>query len=457
MSRTLRILVCMCFVAGAMGALWAKDAVGVKREAQNKLLARRAGRMDAIRKLTERIKGLQITSETTVRDFVTENDEINAVTMAFIRGMREKKVTHMEDGTCQIVIEVTLREVIVNLKGSYKRYYKGDKVKIEDFQKMLITYKDKIITVTGNGAPRSEEWETAGLEMIPVVGEKAVGSIDMPVPAKAFWFKYCTGRGRLMAVRAAQVDAQRRLAERIKGIYITSETTVRDFVTESDEIKAVTEAALRGARETGICYHTDELIVEVEMTIKLRTVYASLKSWMERHHKDDKVKIKQLEQLTLTAKDTTISETGMGVPPKSYLKKDIPAAVAAVAAMAGKAPEWISQKLREVGNGAIDKEATNPVSAKLMAMRAAELDARRKLAEQIEGLMITSKTSIRDFVALHDDISTAMVTYQQGARVVPNSEKMLEDGTTQVMVEINLHPLWDMVIFYQRKLKVVIK
>jgi len=105
----------------------AQDAAVVKRTAQNKLLAQRAARADAIRKLAERIRGLMITSETTVRDFVTESDVIETSMIAFLSGMREKKVRHMEDGTCEVTMEVTLQDVIVNLKHIHQRHYKGDK------------------------------------------------------------------------------------------------------------------------------------------------------------------------------------------------------------------------------------------------------------------------------------------------------------------------------------------
>ena len=456
MAKWMRLMVCAGLLAVFASPLMGQDAVSMKRQAQNKLLAQRAARVDAIRKLAERIKGLQITSETSVKDFVTENDQIETSLQAFLSGMREVgKPKYMEDGTCEVKVEVTIREVVANLKKSHSEYYKGSKVSINDFEKMMVTYKDQVFTETGMGAPRPEEWEETG-EMMPVSEGSLESMTNMSEGAKNFWMQYCTGRGRLMAVRAARVDGMRRLAERIKGVFIDSQTTVRDFVTESDDINVSMQTFLAGARETGIKYHDDELIVEVEMTVKLRTVYASLKSWASEHYKGDKVKIQKLEQLTVTAKDEDISETGMGVPPEKYLK-DAPAEVVAISAAAASAPDWISQKIRAVGNAAIDTESENEAQAKLMAYRGAELDARRKLAEQLDGLMITSTTSVRDFVTENDEIETAMLTYQQGAHVVEDSQEVLEDGTAQVTVEMDLRPLWDMVIFYQKKLSITIK
>ena len=64
-------------------ASWAMaaDSLTEQQKAQNKLLAYRAARADALRKLGERIKGLHITSETTVKDFVTESDKIQTAMM----------------------------------------------------------------------------------------------------------------------------------------------------------------------------------------------------------------------------------------------------------------------------------------------------------------------------------------------------------------------------------------
>ncbi len=457
MGRLLQILICVSVLAAITLPLEAQeDAATVKRKAQNKLLALRAARVDAIRKLAERIKGLMINSETSVRDFVTEYDEINSSLMAFLNGMREKgKPRFHEDGTCEVTVQVKLRKTILNLQQSYKRYYKGDKVKIEDFQKMSITHKDTILTETGSGAPRSEEWEK-GIEMAVVKEGMLTSPRHMSAAAKAFWMQYCTGQGRLMAVRAARTDAQRRLAERIRGVFINAETTVRDFVAESDQVDVSMETFMRGFRETGIRYHQDELIVEVELTVKLRTVYASLKSWGQRHYKGDKVKITQLDKLVITVKDRLIKETGMGVPPERYLK-DATAVIIETVRRGPNIPPWLSQRLRAVGNAALDTENENLAQAKLMAYRAAELDARRKLAEEIDGLMITSNTSVRDFITQNDEIETAMLTFQQGAHRKKGSEKLLDDGTAQVTVEIDLRPLWNMIVYYQKRLTIVIK
>lgn len=428
------------------------SSLSEQKRAQNKLLAYRAARVDAIRKLAERIKGLHITSQTYVKDFVAENDQIRTALDAFLTGVREAgEPKYADDGTCSLTMEVPLETVITTLKSMYSAYYKGDKIKINDFSEMTQTNNVKMLTETGNGAPRPE---FAQNEPAAVPQGADVNSAEyLSGAAKAYWTAHVTGQGRLMAVRAARVEGMRRLAERIGGIRIASNTFVRDFVAESDSIKSATDYFLQGAREGAITYHTDELIVEVEMEVTLQTVVANIRSYTETHLKGDRVKLKQLDEYSETVKNQVIRETGMGVPPEKYLKDVQMTQVTQAVQQFEKWPPLV----RAVGHAAMDTENENKVQAKLMAIRAAELDARRKLAEELDGLHITSNTTVRDFVAQKDDIRTSMLTFQQGAKVVEGSEKVAPDGTVEVTVEINPQPLMDSILYYQRTMKIEIK
>lgn len=450
MRMTIKLLLCAAVLAGGVARA---DSLSEQQRAKRKLLAYRAARADAIRKLAERIKGLMITSETTVADFVTESDQINTALSAFLTGVREKgKPRHNDDGTCELTMEVTLETIIVNLKTIHKRYYKGSKIKAQDFEQMKVTNKVQVLEETGMGAEPEPFDEGA---MVPVGSGSVDAARHLAGPAKAYWNAHVTGRGRLMAVRAARVEGMRRLAERIGGVFIDSETTVQDFVAESDFINLATGTFLRGVRETGIKYHTDELIVEVKMEVTLVDVLTSIKSWMKSTQKGGQLKIKRLEQVIVTTKKRVIAETGMGIPPERYLK-DVPTETIVLMRLASNSPSWVSTSKRVVGQGALDMDAAI-AQAKLMAFRAAELDARRKLAEETMGLMITSSTSVADFVTAHDEIRTAMLTFQQGAHVVRGSQKLMDDGTAEVTVEIDLEPLWETILIYQRKYRVTIR
>ncbi len=455
MGRVMKILLFVAVLAVAEPLIGAEGAIAKKREAQNKLLAERAARVDGMRKLAERIKGLRISSETTVKDFVAEDDTIETALLTHLVGVSEVgKPKHLEDGTCEVKVQVKIRTVTETLKTIHRRHYKGNKVKITDLESLVRTYKDKILVETGMGVPRPELQEDPLIA--PEPGESTAKFSNASTKARKFWAKYCKAQGRLLAERAARVDAMRRLAERIKGVRIDAQTIVKDFVTESDDVNVSMNTFLRGSREVGKRFHDDELIVEVVMQVKLRTVYMTLKSWAKTHYKGNKVKIDRLEEMILKARETVIKETGMGVPREDMLKTP-PVTMKVTMALAKVAPDWIGLTESATGNAAIDKENANKVQAKLMAYRAAELDARRKISEKIQGLFITSQTTVRNFMAQNDTIRTAMIDYQMGAGVVEGSQKVLPDGTAQVTVEIPLRPLWNMILFYQKKLTIKIK
>ncbi|MFP4106217.1 MAG: hypothetical protein ACLFVU_09020 [Phycisphaerae bacterium] len=450
--KKLAVGICAAVVlVGSVGVF--ADAVSEKNNAQAKLLAARAARADAIRKLAERIKGLKITSSTTVKDFVTESDDIQTSLRAFLSGMKEVgKPKHLEDGTCELTMEVTLEEVVFHLKQIRKTVYKGDKFRTIDFDQITTQNKIKTIRVLGMGAQPEAFTEQ------PLVPSQPGASTfsRLGSSARRYWARHCSGRGRLMAERAARVDAMRRLAERIKGVRVTSQTTVKDFVAESDDVNVDMRTFLRGAKEIGVRYHDDELIVEVEMQVTLRTVFAALETWAKTHYKGDKAVVREMENVTVKTKDTVIKETGMGVPPEKYLK-DATQEMVEVTMLAKKAPNWATADLTVTGEAALDDADTNKARAKLMAYRAAELDARRKLAERIQGLEIASSTSVQDFVAQSDQIQTAMLTFQQGAYVVDGSRELSDDGTAQVKVTIELKPLWNMILHYKQQLDINIR
>jgi len=441
----------------AAGALLAQaapapgDALTEKYAAQNKLLAMRAARVDAMRKLAERINGLVISSETTVKDFVATSDIIQSSMMSWLCGMKEvSEPTYTPDGICEVTLEITVREVIVELQRLHRRYYKGNKFAVADFEKIAVNTTDKVIRETGSGAPRPE-FDPRGTLVPPTTG----GTDIMSKAAWAYWMAHCTGRGRLTAERAARIDAYRKLGERINGLFISSETTVKDFVATDDRIQTAMNTFLRGAREVGKRFHQNELIVEVELEVTVQELIATLQRLRKEYYKGNKVAVRDIEKLNVRVEEKVIRETGMGVPPDKYLKDLGPIGTAAIT-IAQQAINW-PPAATATGQAAIDTDNANAAQAKLMALRGAELDARRKLAEKLDGLMITSNTSVADFVAMNDTIETSMLTFQQGARRLKGSEKYLDDGTVEVTVEIDLEPLTNMVLYYQEKLSLKIR
>ncbi len=72
---------------------------------------------------------------------------------------------------------------------------------------------------------------------------------------------------RLMAMRAARLDALRDLTEQIHGIRISSESSLGDAVLRSDRLHATVQGTLRGARTVSIQPKGDdgyEVVLEID-------------------------------------------------------------------------------------------------------------------------------------------------------------------------------------------------
>lgn len=407
--------------------------------AQKKLLAKRAAEADAYRKLAECIKGLQITSDTYVRDFVAESDQIHAAMDTFIKAVRLGQPKYFADGTCQVEAEVTVASVIVTLERAYKAHYKGNKIKSTDIQHIKETVKKDVIKVVGMGAPR----EDLPPDLPAGVAEQLKGPPTPPEPVvPELWLKV-GGQGRLMAERAAEMDAMRKLIERIIGLRINSETIVRDFVTEVDAIQAEARGTLVGAKKIRTYFHHDEPICEVTMEVPLESVITTIQMLSTRSIRGDDVKgldITQVKQSILTQK---FQATGTGIPPQRALVAYNQKVEAGM-----QIPDWAQRRIRMTGSGVAPADKAGTPQGKLMAARAAELDAKRKLGEHINGLAIRSETLVKDFVAEHDEIQSQMQSILVGSMV--DKTEFDAQGTAQVTVSVQGTQVWEILSVYTR-------
>jgi len=401
-------------------------ALGQEAE-QAKLLARRAAIADAYRKLAETVYGLQINSQTYVRDFVTENDEIATAVDTMVRGIRIGETRFLEDGSAEVDAEVTVAKVIETLREAHTRHYQGDRVKAEDFVQLSQRTEKRIIRVVGVGAPRLDlppHLPPGVEELLPPPPP------NPPPPALPGVWRTVPAQARFMAQRAAEVDAKRQLAERIKGLRLTSRTQVRDFVTESDVITTELMATLVGAQIKSVYYRPDELIVEVTVAIPTEQVITTVKQLHSRHYKGDDVQVRDIDDITRTVVKRDFEATGMGVPPARMMRS-----VAAVDAP--PRPQWVDGLIRAEGTGTDPGFAT--AQGRLKAARAAELDAKRRLAEMIAGLQLDGQTRVTDFVTEHDSIATQVEAIMVDSFVV---ETRFDNDAAYVTVAVPGTRVW---------------
>lgn len=98
--------------------------------------------------------------------------------------------------------------------------------------------------------------------------------------------------------------------------------------------------------------------------------------------------------------------------------------------------DWVKDEVRAEGYGVTPAGKEGP-QGRLMARRAALVDAYRNLTESIYSVQITSESTVRDHVVESDVASTQVRAVIHGARVV--GEEQREDGVYVVKIAVDLH------------------
>ncbi|HJV06677.1 MAG TPA: LPP20 family lipoprotein [Chromobacteriaceae bacterium] len=93
--------------------------------------------------------------------------------------------------------------------------------------------------------------------------------------------------------------------------------------------------------------------------------------------------------------------------------------------------------IRVTGNGAAPySRSLTPSQRKLLALRAARLDAFRAIAEQVQGMKLVGNSSVSNMIATNDGFRTYVDAFLRGVRIV--STTMQPDGTSEAVAEIVL-------------------
>ncbi len=245
--------------------------------AADRLAAEEVARQDAYRKLIERIYSLSLDARTDVYDLVLDSRVIKTAVSHRLKGVKDVDKRYYDDCRVEIAVKVTVREVLETIEKTYKEVKKGRRlVSRETIEDVKRKNRDKDIIAVGRGALKGSE----GLE-------------------------------KIRAMRAAEVDCYERIARRVFGLELAADTTVRDFVLESDAILTKVSATLRGVKFVNYDFFDDGTCAATGQ-IKIREVVEVLTRTYRRYAKGSKVKIEDIENIERKNRDRTIVEVGQG-------------------------------------------------------------------------------------------------------------------------------------------------
>lgn len=220
----------------------------------------RAAELDATRILAERIAGIKLDGDTTVKDLCAASDTVRGQLAATLKGVKTTQgPIYHDDGRVEVVRAVKVKNLIESIKT---QSINGKKAK-------------DIVAIF----PEIEELDALGNSAI----------------------KDSVGYGRIKAKRAAEMDVYRRLAERIAGVQITTDSTIKDFAVQDDTIQAGFSNLLKSTEIVGISYTDDTASVTAK--VKVGPLVRTIK------------KVRSGDKVTVTSdtvEQLTIEETGIG-------------------------------------------------------------------------------------------------------------------------------------------------
>lgn len=167
-----------------------------------------------------------------------------------------------------------------------------------------------------------------------------------------------------------------------------------------------------------------------------------------------------LLKLTITAIAATLiagcaKQTTCGSCGQTEWSLTVPAvSVSAIQPGRGGSPEAASQAEREraaaaealyndvqvisvTGYGAPKSTFENLAQRRLMALRASELDAYRKITEQVSGLHIVGDTRVDDYITNRDRLRTYINSFVQGAAIIRQDFEADGMATTEMSLKIS--------------------
>jgi hypothetical protein len=227
-----------------------------------------------------------------------------------------------------------------------------------------------------------------------IAAQAAVRSTEATAPKLPEIWEQAGPREQIKAARAAELDADRLLIERLYGVDIDANTTVGEFAMRDDSVAGIANSLLIGARTVGEPEYFDDGRVEVVKSVQIEKIIETI-----RRKTKEKLRADGSSEIVAFDEKTELASNG--------------------------------QKIEVMGNAALPGSLGHQ---KVMAKRAAELDAYRELSKQLMGIHIDSNTTVQDACLDSDELVGSLSRIVKGAE--PVSIRHFDNGSCEVEMVI---------------------
>lgn len=274
---------------------------------------------------------------------------------------------------------------------------------------------------------------------------------DLKLPE--LWQQNVLPQYRVLVAREV-VEAARKMAfdHLVKGvaeIKLGDDMTVGTLLGRSDQPDVKPEFFVRGAREGGIIYRQDALVVEITMEVSRKSILGSIKCWLESHLStaDQKYVIK-LRDYIETLKGGELRAFGLAAVGVGCVRPEYAAAQQKTIQLVGDLPSWVAEVVRVRGQADIKRMTADQEKARDAAFADASEAARRAMMLKVEGLQYSGGKSVGKFVESAPELKAGMAELAKSVQVVNGTEVIIGDKA-EVTVSLDLKKVWNMLLHYR--------
>ncbi|MBL7139710.1 MAG: hypothetical protein ISS74_02240 [Planctomycetes bacterium] len=425
MRRSMAILVTAILAAAGVPMVRGADAGAAPGE--TRMLAVRAAQVDGVNRLTLMVLDAGAGDGKTVRDVLGANSPKETDLRVFLRSARMVGFPRLySDGVAEVDVEAPADVVVTKVAGLC-----GLKAGAAAFDDLRSRALDGCLRTSGTGrAP-------AGLGPEVIAHLASAPPEVLPEMFPAGWERV-TATGRVMAVRAARVDAYRRMRERLEAILLGPTETVGDLVRGAAVAEAAFDAYVRSLSVAGPPRLMPDRIAEVEVAAPVRSLIEVLKDIRRLRGGAGRSTDEQIDRVSVRIKSDAITVTGRGMPPDDEVRASAGAAVAGGAPL----PDWATDVIEARGTAALALDVPDPERARLLAARSAKARALAELERKVDAIDLGGGVTVRQRAAKDAAFRGDLETFLESARTV--TYRGIDDGQAwEVVLRVPMLRLYE--------------